>query len=647
MDPQARAPLQRRAAAALIAAVVVAAFLPALQGEWLNWDDDLNFTTNPAYRGLCLTQLHWMWTTFLMGHFHPVTWMTLGADYIVWGMNPFGYHLSSLLFHAANTVLLFFVLLRLLALTGRPGAVTACALGALLHGLHPLRVESVAWITERRDVVCGFFFLLAVLFYLRRVEEERAGRPSARWLALSAAAFAASLLSKALGIMLPAVLLLLDLHPLGRFTPGSRRKILAEKALFGAIAAADLVLQLLAVDSIHNVHSLRNYRLLDRAAQAAFGPCFYLLKTLWPADLIPIYRIDEPIHPGDLKYVAAMFGIVAATTVLVLQRRRFPGLLTAWLSMLALLLPVLGVAVTGFQIAADRYTYLSFLPAAALAAWGLEGCASPASTARRVVVPACLGLLAVLSALTWRQCGIWRTSFTLWDRVIAVDPGNFLAFSNRGFAKFETGDIAGAIRDYDRALELRPSHEKTWNNRALARDRIGDVDGALQDYDRALFINPQYALPFTNRGSLRLRLGDADGALSDAEEALKRDPEGGGAYVVRGSVRRARGDLAGAEADLDRAVSRTPLSIEAWNNRAVLRVRMARYPEAIADFDRALSLKPDHAVLRMGRGQARLLGGDPAGAAADFETVLRQTPPDWPYRKDVETLLQRTRAGSR
>jgi tetratricopeptide (TPR) repeat protein len=608
--------LRRCAIPALIAVATVAAFAPALGGSFLNWDDDQNFLTNPAYRGLGPNQLRWMWTTFLMGHYHPLTWMTLGLDALIWGMDPFGYHLTSLLLHAVGAVLLYFVLLSLLRLAGRPKARWAAAAGALLHGLHPLRVESVAWITERRDVLCGVFFLLSLLAYLKRVEEERAGRPSARWLALSLAAFAASLLSKALGIMLPALLLILDVHPLGRFTPGRRLRVLGEKALFGLLSLADGILMLTAMRHIQAVRSAESYNILERAAQAAYGLCFYLLKTVWPSGLSPVYRIDSPLHPGDAKYVLSILAVAAGTALLIAFRRRCPGLLAAWLGMVALLLPVLGVAVSGYQIAADRYTYLALMPAAALAAWALD---LRAPTAPRAAVAATAGLLLVLSALTFHQCRIWKDSFALWNRALEVDPGNAMAYLNRGSLKQDGGAVDAAIEDYTRSLELNPADSRS-------------------PYDTVIRVRT-----LVNRGALRRQKGDLAGALADVEEAIRVEPSGGNAYTVRASVRRARGDLDGAEADLDRAVALSPQSVEAVNNRGTLRLQRGRTKEALEDYDRALALQPDNALVLVARGQTRLVLGNGPGAAADLERALQLSPPGWALRRDVEALLQRAR----
>lgn len=644
------------------------AFLPALSGEFLNWDDGVNFLENPFYRGLAPANLRWMATTFLMGHYHPLTWLTLGLDYALWGMNPLGYHLTSLLFHAVNAVLLYLVLRRLLGLCGRPDAAWPAAAGALLYSLHPLRVESVAWITERRDVVCVFFALLSVLAWLKRVEEERAGRPGGKWLALSIAAFAASLLSKALSITLPGVLFILDVHLLRRTAAVGWKRVLLEKLPYLILCCADLAIMLAAMRSIEAVHEVASYAPLERLAQAAYGLCFYPLKTLWPSGLMPMYRIDKPLNPWALKYVLSMVGAVAGFGVLVAFRRRRPEALAAALSYALLVLPVLGVAVTGMQIAADRYTTLALIPASALAAAGL------AVVDLRRAAPPLLALLLLLGGLTWRQAGYWKDSITLWNRQIELDPEADLAYRNRGSARHLLGDAQGALQDYDlclrlrpdqpnvladrgstkvdlgdraggiadldRAIELNPRLAKAYNLRGLARDRIGDVAGARADYDRCLQENPSHVLALANRGFLRRKQGDLDGALSDAEAAIRMDPTSGAPYVLRASIRRKRGDGSGALADLDEAVRRSPTLLEAYNNRAMIYLESRQPGDAVKDYDRALTLKPDNPPVLVGRAQARLALNDRAGAARDLARALEISPPNWPLRGEVEKLFR-------
>jgi len=657
---------------AAIAIATFAAFLPALSGEFLNWDDGANFLDNPNYRGLGPAQLRWMATTFLLGHYHPLTWLTFGIDYAIWGMNPVGYHLTSLLFHAANAVLLYFVILRLMALCGRPGEIWPAAAGALLYSLHPLRVESVAWITERRDVVCVFFSLLCMRAWLERIAAEREGRPGTRWRVLAAAAFGAALLSKSLAITLPAVLLIVDVYPLRRAVPGARLRLVLEKWPFFLLSCADAAIMLAAMRTIDAVHSLAAYQPLHRLAQAAYGLCFYVAKTLWPAVLLPMYRIDSPLNPWALKYVLAMLGAAAATGLLIAIRRRCPAGLAAWLCYGILVLPVLGVAVTGMQIAADRYATVAMIPASFLAAAGLSQLRS-----RRAAVPVAAVLL-LLAGLSFRQSGFWKDSITLWSHQLEYDPETDLAYRDRGSARSARGDAAGALEDYDaclrlkpdqagvladrgsarldlgdragaladlnRALELHPDFAKAYNLRGLLREKLGDPAGARADYDRCLELNPSHVLALSNRGFLRRRQGDLQGAAADAEEAIRRGPDLGAAYVLRASIRRQGGDLPGALADLDAAIRRTPASVEAYNNRAMILLEAGRAREALGDYDRALQLNPVNPPVLLGRAQARLALGDRAGASEDLARALRSSPPGWALRPQVEAQLEKLRS---
>src|SRR5712691_6079330 len=281
----------------LVFAIAVIAFLPGLQGQFLNWDDDQNFTANPNFRGLGPSQLRWMATTTLMGHWIPLTWVTLGLNYVVGGMAPWGYHAGNLLLHAGSAVVFFAVARRLLA-AGAGAARTAAkvewgaVVAAAVFAVHPLRVESVAWATERRDVLSGLWFLLAVWGYLKAVEQGRQGRLDGRWRAMSLGLFAAALLSKASTMMLPAALLVLDVYPLRRQGVGWRR-LSIEKLPYCALAAADLVVAWMAVQHETRVSALADHGVAGRLALVFYSVFFYPWKWIWPAGLSPMYEVPE------------------------------------------------------------------------------------------------------------------------------------------------------------------------------------------------------------------------------------------------------------------------------------------------------------------------------------------------------------------
>lgn len=604
------APPSRRWVPVAVGAVVALTFLPILGNGFVNWDDDKNITLNHGYRGLGPEQLRWIFTSFLMGHYHPLTWLTLAVDYLIWGMDPFGFHLTSLLLHVANAVLLYRVISELLSVRGGVAAPWAAAAGTLLYAVHPLRVESVAWVTERRDVLCGFFALLSVLAYLRHARADGATPPDRKWLILSLVAFAASLLSKALSLALPAVLLILDIVPLGRWAPGSRRRLLLEKLPFLLLSIADVSVMIPAMRHIDAVRSVANYNVVERVAQAAYGLCFYLVKTVWPYPLLPLYRIDSPLHPGDAKYVLSILGVLGVSVGLVALWRRSRGPLAAWVAYIALVFPVLGVAVTGLQIAADRYTYLSLIPLSVLAAAALARVerAAVAKAASAVLVAA----FAVTAAL---QCRIWKDSVALWTHQIDHDPGCNLAWNSRGVARLERGDSAGALEDCGKAAALVPDSPHPRMNLGLAYAAQGRWEDARREFDAALERDSAGIEVRINRGIVLSRLGRVPEALADFDAALERDPTRPDALKNRGVARLQQGNMAGADADLTAAI---------------------RYGSRDAETYAA-------------RGGLRGSRGDMAGAIADFERALQAAPPGWSLRREVEYKLEvaRRRAGGR
>src|SRR2546426_10837597 len=329
-----RLELQHAVISLVIAFSTFAAFLPALQNQFVSWDDATNFLDNPHYRGLAWSHLRWMWTTHL-GHYIPLTWMTFGLDYLLWGLNPVGYHLTSLLLHTANAVVFFFLVRRILTLalpspSERGHALVVSAVfAALVFAIHPLRVESVAWVTERRDVLSGLFYLVTILMYLRACE---GGARSRGWYWLSVAVFVCALLSKSMVVNLPVVLLILDVYPLRRLGGAlgwwsePARRIYVEKIPFVLLAAAASAIALVSLFSIHAAASLAQLGVPSRLAISAYGLCFYLWKMILPVNLSPIYELPRTVSPWAMPFILS-FGLAVAITAMVLTlRRRVLGL---------------------------------------------------------------------------------------------------------------------------------------------------------------------------------------------------------------------------------------------------------------------------------------------------------------------------------
>src|SRR5438132_4044926 len=514
----------------LIALVTLAAFLPTLQNQFVNWDDHENLLDNPHYRGLGRAHLRWMWTTH-MGHWIPLTWMTFGLDYLLWGMNPVGYHLTSLLLHVTNAVVFVFVVRRILTLALPSPAERSHALAvsagfaALVFAIHPLRVESVAWVTERRDVLSGLFYLLTILLYLRAREREERGRA---WYWLAVAAFVGALLSESMRGNLPVVLLILDVYPLRRlggavgWLSESARRVYVEKIPFVLLAAGASAIALMAQLSHDTMVSVVQLSGLGRLAVSAYGLSFYLWKMVAPVNLSPLYELPPTVNPWAPPFLLS-YGVVVAITAIVLAfRRRVPGLPAAWVAYIVVLLPVLGIFQSGPQIAADRYTYLASLR------WAILVSAGVLSHWRRrpflfTGLAACV--LFGLGILTWNQVQVWRDSEKLWTHALATYPKSSIAENNLGNVRADQSKLAEAIEHYRQALDINPEHASAHYNLGNVLAQQGKLAEAVEHYRRALKIKPDYAEAHNDWGVALARQGKPAEAVEHFRRALEIKPD--------------------------------------------------------------------------------------------------------------------------
>ncbi len=589
------------AAAVGLATFVV--FVRALGNGFIQgWDDDLTILTNPHIRGLQGSNLAWMFSTFRGGHFQPLSWLTIAVDYQLWGLRPAGHHLTSVLIHVANAVLFFFLLVELLKLgatAATPGRrVLSCAAGALIFALHPMRAESVAWATARRDLLSSLFYLLTLLAYLRSHE----GEARRKWLAASLGLYALSLLSKSWGMTLPAVLLAIDWYRTRRLT----RTLLLEKVPFVLLGLSAAIAAVFASREFGALQSLANRGVMDRILQAGFGAVFHLWKTLVPVGLSPLYPLEQHPSISDPRFVVGLVAVAGASAFFFRARQTLPARTTAWFCYLAIMFPMLGLGQSGPQAAADRYTYLACLPFAALAAGGLVRL----RRYDRVAGVAAGVCLAVLSMVTMRQVASWKDPLTLWGRAVALDPGSSVVRYNLGLARYDSGDLRASIVDFDEALRLQPNVPEALNARGNAREDVGDLRGAIADFDRALELLPSFGMAYNNRGIAKLGAGDVEGAAGDFQRATEVGP---GLAMAHGNWATAllrTGDLDGALRECSEAIRLDP-----------------GLPEALATC-----------------GVVKDRRGDPSGAAADLRRALDVAPAAWPHRERVSALLQRIAA---
>jgi protein O-mannosyl-transferase len=599
----------------LIALITFISFFPALGNQFVNWDDDVMLVDNPHFRGLGWTQLAWMFSTFHAGHFQPLAWITYGFDYLLWGNDPFGYHLTSLVLHIGNA-LLFFALCRRLFLLIFAGASTGCALdlsaasAAILFALHPLRVESVVWATERRDVLSALFFLVALLFYLRAFEQGQISEARNRGcLALAFVAQLLSLLAKATAITLPLVLLLLDFFPLRRWH-SERRRVLWEKAPFIFLSTVFGVIALMAQHGAGALRPLKQYFWSYRVGQGFYGIYFYLWKTLAPFQLSPIYEL-----PYDLETWAAVFVACAAFVVLVsflaaLYFRRWPWLLASWVYYVIVLAPVLGFAQSGPQLVADRYSYLSCLSWAALAGglllyWMSNSSRWFFSLAVIAVAAFSLGLLARA------QVSVWRDPETLWKHVLKINPNTAIAHYNLAKVHEGRGERDSALEHYRQAVEVNPTYADAHHNLARLLAQQGNSREAITHYIEALKFKPQDAETYNNLGQLLAFSGDPGAAFAAYRKALELDPKFAKAYF----------------------------------NLGRLQVRKGEFAESIENFQRALTLAPDTAEVHAAIGEAYLRAGDNENAIAHFTAAIKLKPELIEVRAALSRLTAKSHIG--
>jgi tetratricopeptide (TPR) repeat protein len=635
--------------------VVVAAFLPVLENGFVNWDDSGNFLDNPHFRGLGGAQVKWAWTAFWMGAYQPLAWLFLEAQFAIWGLDPRGYHLTSLFLHAANAVVLYVLTLTVLVRCRADARLRnpwACALGAglasALFAVHPLRVEAVAWASCQPYLLCALFSMLAVLAYLRAT----GAAPSAhwRWLVSSWVLLAAALLSKAVAVSLPAVLLILDVYPLrrlgggpGRWFGPSARKVWYEKVPFFLLSLDFMGLAIAAKARSHTIMSIQHASLSARMAQACYAIWFYLVKTVLPLEITAYYPVPEPIDWFAPEFRLAILGTLVVSVALILMIRRRPGLLAAWLSYLIILAPNSGLVRIGDLLGADRYSYLAMMGGVMVAAAGLGRAWQTSWGARRGAVGTiaiCLGTLTGLMLLTRDQCRIWRTSKALWTH--ALDHGasrSAMAHNNLGLALFQGGELAEAEGQFVGALQQSPGYVPAYNNLGLVLARQGRLAEAAAYYSEALRREPNYVKAYNNLGLVRLEEGKLAEAAALFAEALRRDPHNSMARCCSGLVLYKQGRLNDAITELSKVLRQEPDNTIARANLGAALGEQGRLDEAISELSEVLRHEPDNEVARSNLGAALYKQGQFEEAERLFRRILARQPENTGALKTLAWLL--------
>ncbi len=571
------------ALAAILGALTIIAFFPAFSAGFVSWDDHDVLVNNPHYRGFAADNLRWMFTSTLLGHYQPLTWMSYAVDHALWGMNARGYHATNVAIHLVNVLLVFVLAMRLIVLSRSPigpgggepgnaptsGVVLAAGLSAGLWGLHPLRVESVAWITERRDVLSTLFLLLSTLAYLRsaRIGELRVG--DARWLWIAAGLLGVSLLCKAWGMTLFVMLLALDIFPLRRVAMDPRRwfgregiTLLVQKWPMVALGIAAAAMAAHAQHSAIATKTLAQWGVTERIVQAVHGLWFYMRTSVLPMDLSPLYALPKNVDPTEPRYLLAFVCVGVGAALIIALRHRLPGLAIAAAVYGIALLPVLGFLQSGDQFVADRYSYIAMIGFSILAGAGAAALGRRASTTaiRAVMLAAWAGVVGVLVMLTHVQTRVWDNTIALWSQAVRTAPSS-LAHTNLALAYLneQPPDRVKAAEQLILALRSDPDDGRAWftlGNTLRSVGRLREAEEALLNAARLM---PQAYMAHVNLGSMyltqmnrpqdaivQLRAAVADVERGAVVEKGQRRPLSALPYLALGNALRATGDIAGA-----------------------------------------------------------------------------------------------------
>ena len=630
-------------------------FLPAIRHEFVNYDDPDYVTGNRrVLQGPTPANIHWAFTTGHASNWHPLTWISHMVDAQFFGENPAGHHFTSVLIHALNAGLLYWLLRRM------TGSVWRSLMVAALFALHPLRVESVAWVSERKDVLSTLFFLLTLLAYATCVRGSGAGsigtgavehKPEARpprskakdaqpltvdgpsqsrqlwpWYFLALGLFALGLMSKPMLVTVPFLLLLLDYWPLNRFRFGAGQgitrqflRLAVEKIPFLALSILSSIVTFLVQREGGAVSSA--IALDARLGNAVVAYNRYLGKFFWPADLSVLYP-----HPGYWplwQVIGAVAVLVAISALVVWQIRKAPYLFTGWFWFLGMMVPVIGIVQVGIQSMADRYTYTTMIGVAMALVWGGTDLLRSRGQAGRWVGISALGIVLGFTAVTLRQIGYWSNSEALFRRAVQVTRDNYLAYNNLGYYLSNRGAVEEAIENYRQSLAINPNYEDALNNlgHALASQR--KFTEAIPYYEAALRVRPNHVEVHNNYGNALSEVGKVDEAIGHYEFALKQKPDHADAHNNLGIALAMKGQFDAAIAHFREAIRFKPNYASAHSNLGNAYAVQGKREEAIREYQECLRLNPSDPQAHNNLGNVMAEQGNLAKAVEHYEQAIK------------------------
>ena len=617
-----------------LALVTFVAYSPVLNNEFITYDDGSYITENPAVlSGLSWASIQWAFNVGYSGNWHPLTWLSHMVDVSLFGVNPSAHHLTNLLLHMANSILLFLLFQRMTKVIWPSFFV------AIVFALHPLHVQSVAWAAERKDVLSTLFWLLTMLVYVRHVE-----RPTKTRYLLSLVFFALGLMAKPMLVSLPIVLLLIDYWPLGRTkfaqwkkeqTPKKRDAtqtraggmspgfLLKEKLPFVGLAIVSSVITFLAQREAGAVAGTGVLSPDLRITNAFVSYIVYIGKTFWPSNLAFFYP-----HPAEhlpfWQAVVASLILIAVSVGAIMTAKRRPYITFGWFWYLVTLVPVIGIVQVGLQAMADRYMYIPIIGLSVMIGWGVPDFLKELN--KRVLAFAVAVVAVSMAASTFVQAGYWRSSHTLYERAIEVTDHNWVAHTNLGVVLAKEGRVNDAMAQYRQALQIKPDYVEARRLLAFHLANGGKVDEAITHFREALKISPKDPEAHNNLGSLLARQGKIHEALSEYREALQSNPNYADARFNLGFFLSQQGQTSEAIEQYKEAVRIKPDYADARLNLGNLLIAQGKTDEAIVQYTELTRNNPDYEKGHFALGIQLAGQGKFREAIAQYKEALRINP---------------------
>ena len=643
----------------LLALTTVVLFWPVKNCGFVDYDDPEYVSSNDwVLRGVTWDGVVWAFGHTWAQNWHPLTWLSHMLDVSLFGTGPAGPHLVNVFLHACNAVLVFLLLDRMTR--SRWGS----AFVAGLFALHPVHVESVAWISERKDVLSSFFFLLSLLWYVRyaktapgevqiRTLTVGAPRPhESNWRAafrsrdywVSVCLFALGLLCKPMLVTLPFLLLLLDWWPLNRAgnlrAPGLwLTRLVLEKTPFVFLAVISCVITVIAQKQVWAAHSLVELPLTARFANAAISYVRYLGKLIWPVNL----AIPYP-HPGHWPFYQTLFAVLVLAGVSYAAWRlwkRAPYVLVGWLWFVGMLVPVIGLVQVGIQSMADRYTYLPALGVFIIFTWAGAWVWRASGLPLWLAAVLAAGMLAGLAVRTRDQLGYWQNSGTLFRHTLAITPKNSIALINLGSFLYDENRLDEALAQYQRALLLFQEDADALNRIGSVYAQKNDAERAIEYYQRAARANPTFSDPHSNLGVILKKQGKVEEAMAEYRKALELSPKNAEAHNNLANLLMGQGQVVEAIPHYQQAVEISPRFTPALNNLAWALAQQGKYPEALSCCERAVKFKPEDASLRETFGDLLLQLGRSELARRQYQQAVELAPGSFDARMGLGRALAR------